>query len=362
MGIKKWCHVNVAVWGLILLAPSAGQATDFYTEPWELRFAVSMDRQSNYPSTLARHASVAFPAGTSRNPAADDWGGNAQSRGAGSVALVEAPAQSGALIQAIIGAVNFRAGDAPGTWSLAFARTDTLNSSARNGFHNEVESNELFLGYSRQVSGKLSWGIQGRLLGAELLRESALAELGGLPGRVQTKLSGADIEAGLLGETESGWLWGVVAGLGVTNAGSDVYNLEPLPLPVFPFALPPGTRVASADDDILGTTMRLGVGRRWAGGGVYSDVHYVNLATDRSGSVAMGRLSVGVEQSVSPAWIARGGVTADTIQKWSWGAGISYGGWKGGTIDFGYQYDAAPEMKLDLGRVHLFSISAAWAL
>lgn len=362
MGTKKILSMNSVAWGVVLMAPSIGQATDFYTEPWELRLAVSMDRQSNYPSTLGRHASVAFPGGASRNPAADDWRANEHNGGSGSVALVEAPAESDALIQAVIGAVNFRASSAPGTWSLAFARTDTLDSSARNGFHNEVESNEFFLGYSRRLSQSLSWGIQGRLLDADLSRESALAELGGHPGKVRTNLRGADFEVGLLGETVSAWMWGVVAGLGLTDASSDIYTIAPFPVPFPPFMLPSGTLLASADDDILGTTLRLGVGKRWAGGGLYADVHYVNLATDNSGSVTMGRLSIGVEQSVHPTWVVRGGAAADTIQQWSLGGGVSYGGIKGNTIDFGYQYNAAPEMKPELGRVHLFSISAAWAL
>lgn len=362
MEAKKILGMNSVACGVVLMAPSIGQATDFYNEPWELRLAVSMDRQSNYPSTLGRHASVAFPGGASRNPAADDWRANGQGGGSGSVALVEAPAESDALIQAVIGAVNVRAAGAPGTWSLAFAHTDTLDSSARNGFHNEVESNEFFLGYSRQLSENLSWGIQGRLLDADLSRESALAELGGQPGKVRTKLRGADFEVGLLGETASAWLWGVVAGLGLSDASSDIYTIAPLPIPFPPFMVPSGTLLASAEDDILGTTARLGVGKRWTDGGFYTDLHYVNLATDDSGSVSMGRLSIGVEQSVGPAWVVRGGATADTIQQWSLGGGVSYGGIKGSTLDFGYQYNAAPEMEPELGRVHLLSISAAWAL
>ena len=49
------------------------KAGDFDDKPYLLRALLGLDRSSNYATTSGRQASIAYPAGSSANPAADDF-------------------------------------------------------------------------------------------------------------------------------------------------------------------------------------------------------------------------------------------------------------------------------------------------
>ena len=137
----------------LLLASHQGLASGFAAEPYLLRLAFALERASNYPDTAARLASLAFPGGSSANPAGDSFESVRATAFSFPVTVtsINAFSQSDAVINAIALSSRVRADDR-NVWSPAYAYTATTDSRNAFGLENSLRSHEFFLGYSSRVS------------------------------------------------------------------------------------------------------------------------------------------------------------------------------------------------------------------
>ena len=92
-------------------------AGGFYDEPYLFRFALALDRQSNYASTLGRQASMAFPDGSSVNPAGDDWVAHPQTHVTATLTNVNAWSDTNHWLLATAFTINIQVPEA-GTWAM----------------------------------------------------------------------------------------------------------------------------------------------------------------------------------------------------------------------------------------------------
>jgi hypothetical protein len=338
--------------------PALAVAGDFLSNPYELRLLSALDRQCARATAMGRQASLAATDGASRNPAGDAWGGQ-QGRGEGfSIASIHAVSQSGSWNMATaIDSGKFRLADGGGTWSLAYARTDAPDESARGGFHDGLQSNEFFLNYARKVAPDLSLGIQGRLVDAAIKRQSPLAAFGGRSGEVATDLLSLDVTPGILGSVGEHFTWGMVLALGFSSADAEVSNLAQVGLS------PPGAIRVTETDAVRTIGIRGGLG--WhANNGVayYTDLEHLHVSTNKAGSLDRSRLAIGLEQSISSVWGMRLGLSRDSLGETTVSGGLTYRGWKSVAIQVAYQHNTAPETRPEFGRVDFLDLVVSFPL
>jgi len=327
-------------------------AGGFYDEPYLFRFALALDRQSNYASTLGRQASMAFPDGSSVNPAGDDWVAHPQTHVTATLTNVNAWSDTNHWLLATAFTINIQVPEA-GTWSLAYARTDTINQDVRDGFDNELRSNEFFLGYSKKINDRVSLGGQLRVTDAVITEQSTLplGLLGPQPTSQETDLVEATFAFGVMLSLDDQWTAGVSIGAGWGGAETKLRNLSNPPIPA-------GLVSVTTDDDVRVWSVRGGLGYAMSNAvGLYADLHYGYAESNRAGSADIGRFSFGVELKPSKIFHARFGATVDTVEQVSFSAGASFLGIRGVPIEIGYQYNAAPEVRPEYGNFHLLSIS-----
>lgn len=324
-------------------------SADIDEEPVALRIQLSLNRASAFTDTLGRSASVAYPLGSSVNPAAYDF-------------LREPPYDFGALTTLTTNLVTFRTGTtvtgfstnsayrvpAAGTVYGSYIRTDSHEGDSRQGDEYDLASDELTLGYSHRLRRGLAVGGSVKLLDASLdVDDTYLA----FPRSTESASDGLELKGGVLSALGERWLVGLSGSVGWR--WTDIEGRVFLPPP--PFG--PGT--VPIDEDVTSRTvdLRAGAGCRVSRAlDVYLDYQYLHLYGGGD-SVDVGRLLTGIEARPADAWFVRLGGSVDTEHEETISAGLGYHGIENLPIEMAYIYNAFPEVNREFGRNHLFSLS-----
>lgn len=331
---------------------------DFADKPFQLRLLLSLDRSSNFSDAAARQASIAFPAGSSGNPAADDWRPRDALHPTVSVTNIQAFSESGAWVVATAVTANVVLPEA-GTLSAAYARTDTIDRKTRQDLSFDLRSNEFFVAYSQRLSDNTALGGELRLTDS-VLKEQFLEPIAGLPLESKVKSTAIDAALGLLAQPRPGWFAGMVASIGWAGANIDIRNLVPLPTPTFG-TLPAGTKLDRFSDDIRFLGLRAGVGYAPSSTyGIYVDAQYLTAHSNRAGSAKVGRVVAGLDFQPTSSVVLRTGLGIDTEDEVTLSIGAGYYGFKKVAIDLAYQYNAQPELRREFGRFDLLSASLSF--
>jgi hypothetical protein len=348
---------------LLLIVPASACA-DFYDRPFELRLLMTVDRQSNYASTLGRQASVAFFDGASTNPGAAAWYEAPQSSMTTTASFVDAPSTGGRQVIAAPVSARWRI-PAAGTFSFAYAYTDTPEAKGDDGLNRSLRSDEWIGGYGKRINEQLSAGFTVRFTSGQIVNESPIADFGNQVLRNTTHFHGPDVSVGIAADLDSRWTMGIVGGFGIARATVMVTNVNPLVVPLSPtgplVTLPPDTLLDQERDTIRTYVIRAGIGfRPTESTGIYFDSSGLHASTNRSGSQSVGRFLLGIEHRPAEGWAVRGGVGVDTIGQVTWSTGVGYR--FSDTVDaqFAFQNNGAPEVNPELGRTRLYMGSVAW--
>ncbi len=87
-----------------------------------------------------------------------------------------------------------------GTVSMTFARTDTIDKDTLQDLENSLESNEIFLGYSRRISDRIALGGEFRLVDAEVQEEFLGTDLPSVPFRLTTDIFSRELNLAMLAQ------------------------------------------------------------------------------------------------------------------------------------------------------------------
>lgn len=343
---------------VVVFAVGVVQAGSIQDEPYALRLTLALSRQSNYAATVGRQASVAVTQASSANPAADDWLYRSDHPVIGTITAINGFSESGAWIAALAGTVSIQTPEA-GTWSIAYARTDTFNDTARNGFEDELRSNEFFLGYGKKLTDTLAIGAQLHVIEGQIQEEN-LQTVDGVPIqvplRIETDILSFDVSLGLTLKLDEDWTAGVSGGWGYGKGDSSFQNISS-GLDPNPFPPPAGTIRGGFDDDLRTWSFVGGVGYmptdQW---GIYADVQYLHLESNQAGAADLGRVSLGFEMRPVEVLVLRAGVLVDSDGQTTLSAGVGFFGW-GFPLEVGYQFNSSPEVKREFGTFHLISVS-----
>lgn len=333
---------------LLLICPAA-RGGDFDDEPVGLRISLALDRTSSFTDTVGRTASVAYPLGSSVNPAGYDFLREPPLDYAGLVTLTDnlAVFESGASVMGLSSTGAFRLPEA-GTLFATYIRTDSHQARSCQGDTFVLRSNEVTLGYSHRVREGLS------LAGSAKLTDSSLGiddSFAGFDRNTDTDSEGIDLKLGVLMAPAEDWLIGFCGGAGWTSSNTEGSLLLPPP----PFG--PGPVAIMVEDTTTSVNLRAGVGWRPSDAfGFYSDGQYLHLENGES-SLDVGRLLVGLEVSPAKTVTVRFGGSIDTEKALTVSGGVGFYGIKGVPIEFAYSYNPFPETNHEFGRAHLFSVS-----
>lgn len=335
---------------------SPALAVDFYDQPYLLRLGLALERASNYSDTAARLASVAYPSGSSSNPAGDSFsnGKGNSSRVPLTMTSINALSESDTWITAV--AISSRIDtNAFGSWSPAYAYTDTVSSENRFGLKNELESHEFFLGWCNSLSDHVSAGLQVRYVVSDVREESFSTGFYGIPLRADTSLSSADVSVGLMGKISDTFLTGAVISLGrASDVETEVRNISAVG------SLPPLTLLDTVIADVDTRAIKLGIGLiPHASLGLYADLHYSEIETSNNDSIEITRLAAGIEYKLNPSMDTYIGLLIDSESEVTIGAGL---GWRIGDdaqLHLTYQRNGAPEIKPEFGRIDFINMSLA---
>lgn len=332
---------------------------DFADEQFQLRLSLSLERSSNFSDTAGRQASVAFPGGSSDNPAAADWQPRPAASPGVSLTEIQVFSESGGRVAATAGTVNFALRDA-GTVSLAYARTYTIAQETRQGLAGDLRSNEFFVTYSRRVSNRLAVGGTLRSTDSRIKEQYFAREVGGLPLEVTVDARVLDGSLGLLAELQPGWFAGATLGLGWASADSTVRNRTTLP--GGPFGpIPEGTSLRRFDDDIRSFGFRAGVGYAPNPAyGIYVDAQYLGADSSAGGAAELARLMSGFDLRLTESVVFRVGAGVDSENEVTLSTGLSYRGFSALAVDVAYQRNSQPEIRREFGRFDLLSASLSY--
>lgn len=348
---------------LLLLIPATAHA-EFGSLPFELRLFLSVDRQSNYSSTLARQASVAALDGGSANPGASSWREPIEPATTVTASFVDAASAGGRSVIAAPVSLRWQA-PGQGTIALAYAYTGTRNAAGDDGLTQSLRSDEWIGGYGRRLDDHSAVGFTVRLTSGTIVSDSFAAALGGQLVRNSTRFLSPDVSVGYATDAPAPFTFGIAGGYGRTRARSSVTNVAPLFVPLPPtgtiVALPPGSLLAEPKDTISTFTLRTGAGVHLdAATAVYVDVTGLRLSTERSGSQNLGRAAFGAEHATGHGWTLRAGAGIDTIGQVNWSAGFGYRPTRSFEAQLAVQSNAAPEVNREVGRTRLVAGSLAW--
>ncbi len=347
-----------------LLAPHA-EAGDFNDNPYLLRLFLSLDRASNYADTAGRQASIAYPGGSSANPAGDAV--RQGSRPEATLTGIRVHGDSGATLTAFPVTFTVPTDDTT-VLAFAYAYTDTPDGDNREGLENRVRSNEFFLGLARRVTPATSVGGQVRIVDSTIDEEARQADLGFLPARLGVEVRSFDLTLGLQSALSDSVRVGAMANVGHGETTDAIRNLAPLPVPMPPFFPPvviPADTVLDRFDDTIHTYMG-GIGAAYLPSpdvGVYADARYLRVHSRVGGNAELARFALGVDARPGPAWLAlRAGWTIDSESESTPSVGVGLYPAKGVRIDVAYQYNAAPEIDPEFGKMKLVTASLALEL
>lgn len=347
---NHWKIVSIVA----LLATIA--AADTADEDFLFRLAFSLDRASNYSSTAALQATTAYPRGSSVNPATDDLLRVENPAVIATMTHLQTWSESGAWLTATSGTASLSVPEA-GTFTLAYARTDTIDDSGYQSREHSLTSNEFFAGYSRRLSDTIALGLQFRYLDAEVTNQTTVAESGvELDAQLDHDLDEWSFSVGIYVQIDDQWSFGLAGGYAFGEVKTDVLGLGPAP----PFP-PPGTLLRVTEDDVRLSSVRTGLGYRFSELlAIYGDASYLHIETDNEGSADQGRFALGVEWTAAEAIVIRSGVLVDTDAEVTFSAGLGLYMFRHLPIDIAYQYNAAPEVKEEFGRFHLLTLSVVF--
>lgn len=348
---------------VLLLVPVAAHA-DFYDQPFALRLFFTVDRQSNYSSTLARQASMAALDGGSANPGAAAWREPLEPTATVTTSIVYAPSTGGRDVFAAPITLR-RQAQGQGTIALAYAYTDTRNAGGDNGLTQSLRSDEWIGGYGRRISEHAAAGFTVRLTSGKIVSDSHAPALGDQPIRASTRFLTPDFSVGYAAEVGQSMTVGVAAGYGRARADTTITNLAAFNVPLPPTGMlvtvPPNTVLEQPDDVISMYSFRVGAGVHLnEATAVYFDVTGLRLSTLHSGSQNLGRFAAGAEHAAGNGWILRAGVGVDTIGKVNLSAGFGYRPTRSFEAQVALQSNAAPEVNPEIGRTRLVAGSLAW--
>ena len=348
---------------LLLLVPAVARA-DFDSLPFALRLFLSVDRQSNYSSTLARQASIAAFDGGSANPGAVAWRVPPEPAAVVTGSFVDAPSTGGRTVIAAPVSLRWQAPGA-GTIALAYAFTQTLHAQGDNGLTQSLRSDEWIGGYGRRLDEHSALGFTARLTSGRIVNDASTPALGGALSRNSTRFLSPDVALGYARDIAKAITLGLVGSYGVARGHTTVTNVAPLLVPIpglgTTLTLPPDTVLALVDDTISTVTLGAGFGLHPDDAtALYFDAKALRLSTHHSGSQNLGRFAWGAEHRMHNDLIVRGGVGLDTIGKVNVSAGLGYRPTPSFEAQFAVQTNAAPELNPELGRTRLLSASLAW--
>jgi hypothetical protein len=347
----------------LLLVPALAHA-DFYERPFELRLFFTVDRQSNYASTLARQASIAALESASANPGAAAWRVPASSQASLTASFVDGIASGGRQFVAAPVSLRWQAPD-HGTIALAYAHTDTLNGEGGEDLTRSLRSDEWMGGYGRRLDERSAIGFTTRVTSGTIANDQ--------PGRNDrvalrnaTRFLAREIQIGYAVQIDPRTSAGIVGGYGLTTARTAVTNRAPLfvPLPngVARFALPADSLLAISRDTIRMFAIGAGAGFAFGETNLYADARALRLSTHQSGDQNLVRFSVGSDHHFDGGWNGLAGVSVDTAGNANWSAGIAYRPEPTIEAQFTFQSNAAPELNPELGKTRLLGASLAWRL
>lgn len=359
-GCTRSLELYVAV---LLLIPVPAYA-DFFDQPFALRLFFTVDRQSNYSSTLARQASLAALDGGSANPGAAAWREPLEPTTTMTTSFVYAPSTGGRSVFATPVTLRWQA-QGQGTIALAYAYTDTRHAGGDDGLTQSLRSDEWIGGYGRRVGEHGAAGVTVRLTSGKIVSDAPSAALGAQPIRASTRFLTPEASVGYAAEISPTWTFGIVAGYGRAQADTTITNIEPLIVPLPPTGMlatiPAGTVLEQPDDTISTYSLRAGAGfHPNEASAFYFDAVGMRLSTRHSGSQSLGRFALGVEHAAGNGWILRGGVGLDTIGKVNLSAGFGYRPTRSFEAQLALQSNAAPEVNPEIGRTRLVAGSLAW--
>lgn len=337
-------------------------SADLIDKPYLLRLLLTLDRQSNYASTLGRQASIAFPDGSSMNPAAGDWNQHTTPHTSLTATYVEAFSESGSQVLAVPVTARLQYPDIGSFW-IAYAPTSTPDKSANGGLSDSLSSNEYFAGYSKRFAD-ISLGIQFRYTDADVMNEFLSPAFGGQALRMKTDFSAYDFSVGLLTELSSGFTLGIVGVVGWGTADNFLENVNMILMPgssLLDFKIvPPNTLLSSFPSNTKSLAVRGGLGFKPKENiGVYFDTDWVRVKSEPGGSADIGRFVLGTEYKPLSCLTLRGGLSMDTNAQVTVSAGFGYRISKSIYLDIGYEYNAAPELKPEHGSTQLLITSLA---
>lgn len=342
-----------------LLAPNA-EASDFYDNPYLLRLPLALARASNYAETAGRQASIAYPGGSSVNPAAD--AAKPLSRSSVTATTIQAFGDGDAHIGAYIANVGVPLDD-KGVVSLAYAYTDTYDGATKAGLDNLLRSDELFLGFAHRLTPSTPIGVQFRYVNSTIHDETIV--FAGLPIATRSKadMQSGDLSVGVQTAIADDLRLGAIAGFGYGEGTIRVTNLTPIPIPP-PFGpIPSGTRLTRFDDSVR--TYVAGVGAAYlpsASSIVLADLTYVAVDSNEGGGANLTRLALGGETRLNDAWALRAGWSYDSADQATYSVGLGARLAQGLRLDVAYQYNATPEIEPEFGKMNIVSASLALEL
>ena len=348
-------------WGPLCLTvalalSSVATAGELIDESLGHRLVLALDRGSAYSDVIGLSASMAYPYGSSANPAAGDFlrepPSNYTVSGTGTGAFVALG--GGGSVSA--GAASFSARvPGAGTVIAAYSRIDSHDATTHQGDRITVRIDELRLSYSQLILPTLSVGVSVRGSESELSIGSTMFDF---PLRTTSGSLSGSAGVGVLWKPATEWLLGGLAELGWSR--SRTHGAVDFPAP--PFG--PGPGPIAFTDNTRSVNLRLGGGWRPSESlGVYADVQYLHLDTVLIGAgsdrAEIGRAFAGVEYLPIQALALRLGGSADSDRQLTLSAGIGFYPTRYLQAELAYVYNALPELRREFGRAHLVSVSVA---
>jgi hypothetical protein len=323
---------------------------DLDEEPVAFRINLSLDRVSAFTDTLGRSASVAYPMGSSINPAGWDFLREPpfDFEAVGTLTTNYVRFDEGATVTGFASTAGYRLPEA-GSVFATYVRTDSHQATSRQGNDFRLDSDELTVGYSRRLRRGLAVGGSVKLLQSFLSYDDMVM---GFPQDTDIDSEGITLSGGVLAALSEQWLAGFTGSVGWTD--SDVDGTLSLPPP--PFG--PGPMPINENDSTRTVNLRGGLGWQPCEAlGFYGDGQYLHLEGE-AGTADVGRVLVGVEARPSQEWVVRLGGSLDTEHQGTASAGLGFYGIENVPIEFAYVYNAFPEVNREFGRSHLLSLSA----
>lgn len=347
---------------LLLLIPLPAHA-GIDDLPFALRLFLSVDRQSNYSSTLARQASIAALDGASANPGAAAYREPNAVSTTTTASFAYAPSSGGRQVIAAPVSLRWQSPDA-GTITLAYAYTETRHAQGDDGLAQSLRSDEWIGSYGRRIGNNVSVGFTARLTSGKIVSDSYSTDLGGAPIRSATRFLAPDVNVGVATEITQSVSLGVAGGYTRARADTTITSLAPLLAPVAPgvsIVLPAGTQLDQADDIVSVYALRAGIGLRVDDAtNLYVDAIGLHLSSHHSGAGDEGRIVLGAERRMGNGWALRGGIGSDSQGKITVSGGVGYRFGKDFDAELAVQTNAAPEINREIGRSRLVSASLGW--